>query len=188
MCYNINGTNGGVIVRISVSKEYRLLIDRKQEMESELFSLPIGYISKKNIKGNVQYYLQRREGTRIVGSYIRSDEVEEVTAKIERRKSIIEELALISERLEQLEQAAKLIDKNLLCHLLVYKLSAGMDELSTEEKDRCSSFGHAMNAIEGVSVSKETDSAINAWKNGNMSFLTVFENTLKRYGFPVEVR
>lgn len=179
--------NGGVVVMISVSKEYRSLIDKKQKMESELFSLPIGYISKKNIKGNVQYYLQRREGARIVGAYIRNDEVEEVTAKIERRKSIIEELALINERLAQLEQAAKLIDKNLLCSLSVYKLSAGMDKLSTEEKEKCSSFGYAMNSIEGVSVSKETDGAINAWKNGNMSFLTVFENTLKRYGFPVEV-
>lgn len=173
---------------ISVSKEYRSLIDKKQKMESELFSLPIGYISKKNIKGNVQYYLQRREGARIVGAYIRNEEVDEVTVKIERRKNLIEELALISERLQQLEQAAKLIDKNLHCQLLVYKLSSGMDELSIEAKEKCSSFGYAMNAVEGVPVSKETDNAINAWKNGNMSFLAVFENTLKRYGFPVEVR
>lgn len=175
-------------MRISVSKEYRTLIDKKQSMEIELLTLPSGYISKKSIKGNTQYYLQRREGARVISSYIRSDEVEEVTAKIERRKSIIEELALISERLEQLEQAAKLIDKNLFCHLSVYKLSAGMDELTDAEKEKCSSFGHAMNAIEGVSVSEETDNAINAWKNGNISFLTVFENTLKRYGFPSEVR
>ncbi len=164
------------------------MIDRKKEMEFELLSLPAGYISKKNIKGNVQYYLQRREGTRIVGAYIRNDEVEEVAAKIERRKTIIDQLALIRERLAQLEQAAKLIDKNLLCQLLLYKLSAGMDELTADEKEKCSSFGHAMNAIEGVAVSEETDVEINAWKRGDMPFLSVFENTLKRYGFPVEAR
>lgn len=173
---------------ITVAKEYRLLTDKKHEMEIELSSLPVGYISKKTIKGNVQHYLQRREGSRIVGAYIRNEEVDEVTVKIERRKNLIEELALISERLQQLEQAAKLIDKNLHCQLLVYKLSSGMDELSIEAKELCSSFGYAMNAVEGVPVSKETDNAINAWKNGNMSFIAVFENTLKRYGFPVEAR
>lgn len=175
-------------MRNTVSKEYRLLIDRKREMEVELASLPIGYISKKNIKSNVQYYLQRRKGTHVVGSYIRSDEVEKVAAKIEKRKSVIEEIALINERLGQLEQAAKLIDKDMLCHMLVYKLSSGMDELSPEEKEKCSSFGYAMNAIEGVFVSEETEGAINAWKNGSMPFLTVFENALRRYGFPVEGR
>ena len=39
MCHNINSTNGGVIVRASVSKEYRSLIDKKRGMEFELFSL-----------------------------------------------------------------------------------------------------------------------------------------------------
>ncbi len=173
---------------ISVSEEYRLLIERKQKILNELSLLPVGYISKKTTKGNVQHYLQRKEGKRIVSSYIRNDEVEEVAAKIERRKNIIDEISLIRGRLEHLEQAAKLIDKNLHCQLLVYKLSSGMDELTIEEKEKCSSFGYAMNAVEGVPVSKETDNAINAWKNGNMAFLTVFENTLKRYGFPVEAR
>ena len=148
---------------ISVSEEYRLLIERKQKMLNELSSLPVGYISKKTTKGNVQHYLQRREGSRIVGAYIRNEEVDEVTVKIERRKNLIEELALISARLQHLEQAAKLIDKNLHCQLLVYKLSSGMDELTIEEKEKCSSFGYAMNVVEGVPVSKETDNAINAW-------------------------
>lgn len=173
---------------ISVSEEYRLLIERKQKMLNELSSLPVGYISKKTTKGNVQHYLQRREDKRIVSSYIRNDEVEEVAAKIERRKNLIEELALISARLQQLEQVAKQIDKNLHCQLLLYKLCAGMDELSTEEREKCSSFAYAMNAVEGVLVSEETGRSNDEWKNGNMAFLTVFENTLKRYGFPVEAR
>lgn len=174
-------------MRVSVSREYRSLIDRKREMEYELLSLPSGYISKKNIKGKVQYYLQRREGAKIVGSYIRNDEVEEVFAKIERRKVIIENLPQINARLQQLEQAATLIDNDLLCNLMVYKLSAGMDALNTEEKEKCASFGRAMNAIEGVAVSEKTNVEIDAWKKGDLSFISVFENTLRRYGFPVEV-
>lgn len=173
---------------ISVTKEYRMLIDKKQRMEEEMLSLPVGYISKKTIKGNIQYYLQRREGTKVVGSYIRVDMVEEVSNKIERRKTIIEELSKISERLCQLEQAAQLIDEDLFCNLMVYKLSSGMDSLNLQEKERCSSFGYAMNAIEGVSVSEETAAEIDAWKSGTQTFLSVFENTLRRYGFPVEVR
>lgn len=173
---------------ISVTKEYRMLIDKKHNLESEMHSLPGGYISKKNIKGNAQYYLQRREGSKVVGVYIRSDQVDDIALKIERRKTIVEELLEISERLVQLEQAAKLIDKNMFCNLMVYKLSAGMDLLNPEEKERCSSFGYAMNAIEGVYVSKETDAEIDGWKKGDKSFLSVFENTLRRYGFPVEAR
>ena len=71
---------------------------------------------------------------------------------------------------------------------MVYKLSAGMDALNIEEKEKCASFGHAMNAIEGVAVSEETGIEIDAWKKGDVSFISVFENTLRRYGFPVEVR
>lgn len=174
-------------MRTLVTNEYRMLIDRKFNMENELLNLPIGYISSKTIKGKKQYYLQRREGTKIVGTYIRNDEVGDTIEKIERRKLILKELKEIDERLAQLEQAAKLIDKNLFCNLMVYKLSAGMDSLSGEEKERCSSFGTSMNAIEGVAVSQETFTEIDAWKNGNQSFLAVFENTLRRYGFPVEV-
>ncbi len=173
---------------MSVAKEYHMLINKKQQIEEEILSLPVGYISKKVIKGNTQYYLQRRDGAKIVSSYLRCDELGEILNKIEKRKIIIEELSEIKNRLSQLEQAAKLIDKNLFCHLTMYKLSSGMDSLSLKEKETCSSFAYAMNAIEGVPVSKETGAEIDAWKNGTQTFLSVFENTLKRYGFPVEVR
>lgn len=173
---------------LSVEKEYRLLIEKKHNIESELSNLPLGYVSKKNIKGNEQYYLQRREGRKIVGSYIRSDEVNSIFEKIERRKALTEELPQIDTRLKELEKAAKLIDKNLFCHLMVYKLSLKMDTLNNYEKEKCASFGDAMNAIEGVAVSEETAAEINAWKKGDMPFLSVFEDTLKRYGFPVEAR
>ena len=172
----------------SVTKEYRTLLAKKLAMESELVALPTGYISKKNIKGNVQYYLQRRNGSKIVGTYIRNEDVDTVTAQIARRKAISNELPVICERLETLEAAAKMVDPNFYRQLLMYKLSAGMDVLTTAERKQCSSFGYAMNAIEGVPVSEGTASEVKAWEMGESTFCSVFENALKRYGFPVEVQ
>ena len=172
----------------SVTQEYRDLISKKLFLEREISNLPIGYISKKTIKGRVQFYLQRREGNKVTSSYIKAEDVNPVSEGIDKRKRFIEELSLIEDRLKQLEQAAILIDRDLYCQLLLYKLSYKMDDLETTERQECSSFGSAMNAIEGVAVSAETNNEIEKWKCGEKSFLTVFEDTLRRYGFPVEVR
>ena len=179
-------SKGGVEMGFSVTEEYTALLEKKRALEIELRSLPKGYISKKTIRGNVQHYLQRREGSRIVGTYIRNDEAEAVQKKIERRKEIAMALPAIDARLATLEQAARLIGNDLFCRLMLFKLSAGMDELGSDEKERCASFGEAMNAIEGVPVSRETGEDIDAWKRGDISFISVFETALKRYGFPVE--
>lgn len=171
----------------SVINEYKALIEKLNNLKNELAFLPVGYISKKTIKGKTQYYLQHREGTKITGSYIRAEEAETIAAKIERRKEISEQIVKIDERIGQLEKAAEIIGKDLFCTLMIYKLSSGMDGLSKTEKERCSSFGAAMNAVEGVPVSTDTNREITAWKNGSQTFISVFESTLRRYGFPTEV-
>ncbi len=175
-------------MRKLVTKEYRDLISKKLFLEREIDILPIGYISKKTIKGRVQFYLQRREGDKVISNYIKYEDVDIVSENINKRKRLLEELLSIDDRLKQLEQAAVLIDRDLYCQLLLYKLSYRMDELDTTERHVCSSFGNAMNAIEGVAISTETHNEIEKWIRGDKSFLTVFEDTLRRYGFPVEVR
>ena len=62
------------------------------------------------------------------------------------------------------------------------------EHLKSEERDKASSFAGAMNAVEGVHSTTETQSAIRKWIAGEVSFLSVYENTLKRYGFPVKGR
>lgn len=171
----------------SVINEYKTLIEKVNVLKNELDYLPVGYISRKTIKGKTQCYLQHREGMKITGRYIRAEEAETIAAKIERRKEISEQIMKTEERISQLEKAAEIISKDLFCTLMIYKLSSGMDELSEKEKERCSSFGSAMNAVEGVPVSTETNSGITAWKNGSQSFVSLFESTLRRYGFPTEV-
>ena len=175
-------------MRLSVAEEYFALLEKKKALESELRSLPKGYVSQKNIKGKTKYYLQRRDGSKIVGTYIRNDDVDAVRQGIERRKAILAELPAINDRLLTLEQAAKLIGNDLFCQLMLYKLSAGMDDMDSAEKEKCASFGDAMNAIEGVPASRETGKDVAAWKKGDLPFISLFETVLKRYGFPVEAR
>ena len=65
------------------------------------------------------------------------------------------------------------------------KLCEGMDALTLEEKERCLSFAEAINAIEGFAISTELKQQLEKWKIGEITFYQVFEDTLKRYGFPI---
>ena len=178
---------GGDFMDYSIQAEYGSLLAREQFIRVQLNELPIGYISKKTIKGNLQYYLQRRIGGKMTSVYIRADEVQNVREALERRAQYESEKEQIAARLEQLEQAAKLIGKNLYCKFMMMKLSVGMDDLDVEQRKLCSSFGAAMNAVEGVMISEETAAEIDRWHRKEESFQTVYENTLLRYGFPLEV-
>ena len=64
------------------------------------------------------------------------------------------------------------------------KLCEGMAALTLEEKERCLSFAEAINAIEGLMISTELKQQLEKWKNGEITFYQIFEDTLKRYGFP----
>ena len=65
------------------------------------------------------------------------------------------------------------------------KLCEGMDALTLEEKERCLLFAEAINEIEGLTISTELKQQLEKWKNGETTFYQVFEDTLKRYGFPI---
>lgn len=170
----------------SIEFEYRKLLDSRRNLDIQIKQLPQGYISEKNIRGSKQYYLQRRVGDKISGTYIKASEVQNVRAALAQRAACEAEIKQIELRLEQLEQAAKLIGKNLYCKFMMMKLSVGMDDLNVEQRKLCSSFGTAMNAVEGVMISEETAAEIHQWHRGEKAFQTVFENVLRHYGFPTE--
>lgn len=65
------------------------------------------------------------------------------------------------------------------------KLCEGMDALTLEEKERCLLFAEAINAIEGLAISTELEQQLEKWKNGEIAFYQVFEDALKKYGFPI---
>lgn len=170
-----------------VLSEYKDLLERKSKLETEFQELVQGYISKKTIKGKTYCYLQNRVDGKLTSQYLKSEEVDAVTEQIARRKQYEAELPKLKARLSELEQAAGLLGKNISRQLMLLKISTGMDNLTAEQKRQSSSFASAMNAVEGIPVSEQTAQNIAAWQNGNKHFLSVFETTLKRYGFPVEV-
>lgn len=63
------------------------------DLESQIASLPVGYISKKMINGKERYYQQWTENGKIKSKYIKNEEVEEFQKKIEFRKSLLSKLS-----------------------------------------------------------------------------------------------
>ena len=172
----------------SLEKEYKKVISQRADITGLLDSLPDGYISEKIINGTKQYYLQKRIGKKIVGKHIPFDKLSSVRYGLSRRESLEKELIVIEERLVSIEAASKLVSHNLYKRILLLKACMPMEALSTDAKVRASSFAEAMNAIEGIPATAEMKSNISAWHSGEISFLSLYEATLKKYGFPVEVR
>lgn len=69
-----------------------------KRMEKRIQELPAGYISKKNIKGNTQYYRQWKENGKLKSKYIKADELDTIREQIEERKKCEEELKVLQER------------------------------------------------------------------------------------------
>ena len=171
----------------NIVSEYKKLLDLKFEIEQKLSVLPKGYISKKTIGGKQYLYLQIRNGNTIESKYIKSDEVEKLTKQLYLRKEYEAELPKILSRLADIETATELLNKALLRKLKMLKLTIGMDNISATEKEKRISFSDAMTSIEGVPVSEMVKNDLNNWKNGEKTYVSIFEQTLKRYGFVTEV-
>ena len=172
----------------SLEKEYKKLLVKISNIKNELALLPEGYISEKTINGTKQYYLQKRVGKRVVGKHISSGELSGVRSGLSKRESYKKDLTVMEERLVSIEAASKLVSHDLYKRLLLLKACMPMETLSTEARVRASSFADAMNAVEGIPATSEMKSNISAWHSGEISFLSLYEATLKKYGFPVEVR
>ena len=69
------------------------IISQISELEKQIFSLPVGYISKKLISGKERYYQQWTENGKIKSKYIKNDELEDFREKIELRKSLQSKLS-----------------------------------------------------------------------------------------------
>ncbi len=171
----------------TIFSEYTSLLEHLLKLQSQRSNLANGYISKKKIKGIQYYYLQNRVNGKIISKYIKEEDIERISEELDLSKKHKMEISQIESRLLKIEQAAKLLDKKLIRDLMLLKLSINMDNLSTEQKDKSISFANAMNAIEGVIVINATETKIADWKNGQKSFLTLFNETLTMYGFSTEV-
>lgn len=90
-----------------LKEEYSRLVRMKDRMQAEYLELPKGYISRKKINGYECYYLQYRDGEKIVSHYIKPDEFDDLQAAISRRKSLKESLRNIDVEMKKIERAMK---------------------------------------------------------------------------------
>ncbi len=171
----------------SLVNEYSSLLERRRKIDLSLGTLAKGYISEKTINGNRYSYLQIKTDGKIVSTYLKAEEVDKVQSQLAQRKRYEAELPGIYARMRELEQAAKLIGMGVDRSLMLLKISTGMDLLEQEQREQSSSFANSMNAVEGIPVSEETAAELALWRKGKKSFQSVFSETLKRYGFAVEV-
>lgn len=95
-------------VLMSVLREELDRLDRqKVAYEAELSELPRGYISKKNIRGKISYYLQYRDGNKIVSKYISVNDLPDVEAQVQRRKRLEASLRRVREDQNKLRKVLK---------------------------------------------------------------------------------
>ena len=83
---------------------YDHLIRMRAAMRLEYDALPKGSISKKNIRGCDCYYLQYREGDRVISKYIKKGELNELAAKIEKRRSLKKSLREIDAEIRKIKK------------------------------------------------------------------------------------
>lgn len=95
-------------ILMGVLKEELDRLDRQQgAYERDLKELPKGYISKKNIRGKVCYYLQHRDGSKVVSKYISANDLPVLEAQVARRKQLEASLRRVREDRKQLRKVLK---------------------------------------------------------------------------------
>lgn len=69
--------------------DYKAMIE---DLEIQISMLPIGYISKKNINGNVYHYRQWSENGKVKSKYIKKKDLEQIEGQIAKRKRLEQQL------------------------------------------------------------------------------------------------
>lgn len=82
------------------SKEIAIRIN---ELKNKISKLPIGYISKKNIKGKTRYYHQWTELGKIKSKYIKDGELEGLQEQIEKRRTLQSELKKLEKEVPKMK-------------------------------------------------------------------------------------
>lgn len=80
------------------------LISRINELKDRILKLPIGYISKKNIRGKIRYYHQWTELGKIKSKYIKDGELEELQSQIDIRRELQKELKTLEKEVSKMKK------------------------------------------------------------------------------------
>lgn len=91
-----------------LEEEYGRSIRLCRLMEHELKLLPKGSIRVRKINGHEYYYLNHREGSKVLSDYLHTDEVEAISSKVTRRKELT---AAIKEQQRSQKQIVKALGR-----------------------------------------------------------------------------
>ena len=87
-------------------------IEKKiRELENEIATLPVGYISNKKINGKMQQYLQWTENGKKKSQYLDSKSAEELKPLIEKRRKLQAEVKSLKKKLSSAEEPALVSEK-----------------------------------------------------------------------------
>jgi hypothetical protein len=87
------------------SKDYYL--ELKKKIERKIKNLPKGSIKERKICGKIYYYLQYREGKKVIHKYLGKNKPQELIKQIQERKVLLNELKKVNQALELLKKTEK---------------------------------------------------------------------------------
>ena len=161
--------------------EYTSLLGVKTNCQNALITLKDGYISIKTISGKKYAYLQYRVDGKLSSEYIREEDVPNIRAELDERTCTLEKVRETDSRLDKIEAAAGILDDGLRRKMIAFRRCAAMDAMPLDERTKSLAFGNAMNALEGIPASEETEKNLARWANGDLSFQESYLNTLRIY-------
>ena len=164
-----------------LQSEYISLLKEKAECQNVLAALKDGYISTKTISGKRYAYLQYRVDGKLSSEYIKEEYLPEIRADLDERARTLEKIRDVDARLEKIEAASSILDRNLYRKLIILRRCSSMEAMPLMEREKSLVFGSAMTALEGIPVSEETEKNLSRWANGDLSFQESYFNTLRTY-------
>ncbi len=161
--------------------EYTNLLQSHSQMRFEMADLPMGNIVKKRISGKEYHYLQYSAYGKKKTEYLKASEVPEVLSRLERRKTLIQQLEMIQTELDRIEKAVKILDHKLSSTFVYLRQCADMDAMPLSKRPQALSFAAAMTALEGLPARDETEHNLLAWARGEKAFAEFYLPTLQYY-------
>lgn len=78
-----------LIIEEILTEEYWRCFDTIQAITQQLAELPKGTIQKRARGDREYYYLKYRDGDNVVSKYVKQEDVDDITEKLEYRKSLL---------------------------------------------------------------------------------------------------
>ena len=109
-----------------------------RELENEIATLPVGYISNKKINGKIQQYLQWTENGKKKSRYLDSESAEELKPLIERRRKLLAEVKSLKKTLSSAEESSLVSDDYPIRNILLSEdLDAFVEKIKGFHKRNC---------------------------------------------------